>query len=246
MSSDEGPGQSGRDTLDRRLADQKLIDALRADGFTGSRYDQFQTTLVAYGISVMQSWMLSGRIFKLTAERGYPLAPTPDELDELSNDSHVRDELANMTVALALPRFRQEALVGGGWRVDGGASLTTYFMGTCLSIYPNEFRSHRTAEKRWRRANRVEAIHLDPAARCGPGPDAVVTGNLGLRGDLADLDPLTAAVVALTVDGHSQGEIAELLDLPSARAAEGILYRWRTRQKRRMATADGGETHDAR
>ncbi len=34
-----------------------------------------------------------------------------------------------MTVALALPRFRELALVRGGWRYEGGASLATYFMG---------------------------------------------------------------------------------------------------------------------
>ncbi|GAA0939755.1 hypothetical protein [Virgisporangium aurantiacum] len=212
---------------------------------TGRRYERFQADLIAYGIPVLQSWMYSGHIFKLTAGRGYPLAPTPDELEELSNDLQVREELANMTVALALPRFR-EALLRGGWRVDGGASLTSYFMGTCLSVFPNEFRSHRAARTRWRRAHRLEATYLAPAAGCDPGPDVVVPGTLEICDNLAHLDHLTAAVVALRLDGHSHGETAELLDLPSARVVEGILYRWRTKQKRRMAGMDGGDTDVAR
>lgn len=252
--SDDGAARDGqaaerlqsRDNLDRRLADRKLVETLSADGFTGRRYEQFQANLIAYGIPVLQGWMYSGHIFKLTAGRGYPLTPTPDELEELSNDPQVRDELANMTVALALPRFRQEALIRGGWRVDGGASLTSYFMGSCLSVFPNEFRSHRGARSRWRRAHRLEATHLDPAAGCEPGPDVVVPGTLEICGNLADLDQLTAAVVALRLDGYSHGEIAELLDLPSARVAEGILYRWRNKQKRKMAGIDGGEDDAAR
>jgi hypothetical protein len=37
----------------------------------------------------------------------------------------MREELADITVALALPKFRDQALIGGGWRADGGASLST-------------------------------------------------------------------------------------------------------------------------
>ncbi len=48
-----------------------------------------------------------------------------------------------MTVAKALPRFKEHALAGGGLRFEGGASLPTYFTGACLYIFPNEFRARR-------------------------------------------------------------------------------------------------------
>jgi hypothetical protein len=91
-------------------------------------------------MGVMRGWMHSGYIFKLCAARGFALHPSDFELEELSRDSDVREELAIVTVALALPRFREHALVGGGWRFDGGATLSTYFMGGRLYVFPNELR----------------------------------------------------------------------------------------------------------
>jgi hypothetical protein len=67
-----------------------------------------------------------------------------------------------MIVALALPRFREHALIGGGWRLDGGASLPTYFMGACLYIFPNEFRKRRVYQQKHARALRGEAVKLEP------------------------------------------------------------------------------------
>jgi hypothetical protein len=78
--------------LERRLADQKLRDALAAEEFTGPRYRRFEGELAAYGISVLRGWMHSGHIFKLTAGRGFQLSPTEYELEELVRDSDVREE----------------------------------------------------------------------------------------------------------------------------------------------------------
>lgn len=46
-------------------------------------------------------------------------------------------------------------------------------------------------------------------------------------------DPRTRATVALTIDGYAQEEIQQLLGATSIRAIEGLLYRWRTKAKRR-------------
>jgi hypothetical protein len=80
--------------------------------------------------------MHSGYLFKLTASRGYLLNPSDIELEELRRDHEARDELATMTVAVALPKFRERALIGGGWTYEGGASLPTYFMGPASTSSP--------------------------------------------------------------------------------------------------------------
>jgi hypothetical protein len=103
-----------QESLQRRLADQKLLQVLAADGFAGPRYNRFVSELAAYGISVLRGWMHSGYVFKLAAARGRDLHPTEWELERLVRDSDVREELANMTVALALPRFRENALIAAG------------------------------------------------------------------------------------------------------------------------------------
>ena len=241
-SIDPDLGEEARrrqESLLRRLADQKLLQVLASDDFTGARYDRFVSELAAYGISVLRGWMHSGYIFKLAAARGRNLHPTEWELERLVRDSDVREELANMTVALALPGFRERALLGGGWSVDGGASVPTYFMGACVHGFPNQFRTWSKYEQRHDQAAWQEGTLYPPVTEPTRDPALIAIGNIRVLADLEGLDERTAAVVALTVDGYSQDEIAEMLDLPSARAVEGILYRWR--EKAKLAMRRGGE-----
>lgn len=108
-----------QESLERRMADRQLLKVLSSENFTGPRYVRFTEELARYGISVLRGMMHSGYVFKLVALRGYALNPTESELEELVRNSDVRDELATMTVARALPRFRKHALVDGGWRFEG-------------------------------------------------------------------------------------------------------------------------------
>ncbi|MCZ0211341.1 hypothetical protein OZK63_38935 [Streptomyces sp. UMAF16] len=234
----EREAQRAKENIDRRMADQRLLQMLSEDGFKGPQYDRFVQELVRYGISVLRAWMHSGYIFKLVAQRGYGLKPHELELEELASNSELREELAYMTVALALPRFRQRAFIDGGWSFSGGASITTYFMGACLYDFPNEFRKYRAAEERQRRALRQQE-HYQPRVSSLNVADEVL-GNLRVLDDLNGIDDVrTRAAVALTLDGYTQAEIQELLDAASERAVEALIYRWRTKTKRQMRKEDG-------
>jgi DNA-directed RNA polymerase specialized sigma24 family protein len=218
-------------SIDRRLADGRLVAMLEQDGFQGPLYDRFVEELVRYGISVLRGWMHSGYIFELAAQRGFGLNPHELDLEDLATDSDLREELATMTIARALPRFRQQALVDKGWTPEGGASITTYFMGACAYDFPNEFRRHRTSEARQHRALRREKeLYSPPVSRISVAEG--VLGNLRVLDELGEItDPRLKAVVALTLDGYSQEEIRELVDAATVRAVEGLMYRWRTKAK---------------
>ena len=137
-----------------------------------------------------------------------------------------------MTVALALPRFREQALVGGGWRFEGGASLATYFMGACLYVFPNEVRKRRAQRKKWRlQDNGDPGLAPPPAEGRTDDPCVITVGNQRVCEDLMRVDERTRAIVALTIDGWSQEEILELLDETSVRAIEGVLHRWRKKEQ---------------
>ncbi|WP_217235545.1 hypothetical protein [Streptomyces sp. AC555_RSS877] len=222
-----------QENLDRRMADQQMVRLLSESGFAGGHYVRFQDVLARYGISVLRGWLYSGYVFKLVALRGFDLKPHELELEELVRDSDLREELAMMTVARALPVFRQRALVEAGWRSDGGASIATYFMGACAYEFPNEYRRHRVQQKRWHRGQATEEITTEGRfAMRGVAED--VLGNLRVLQDLRDIeDPRTRAAVALTIDGYTQEEIQQLVDATSIRAIEGLLYRWRTKARQR-------------
>ncbi|MFD7653960.1 hypothetical protein ACFV4N_08275 [Actinosynnema sp. NPDC059797] len=144
--ADDVEAQAAAERLHRRLADQRQVELLREDGFAGPRYEWFATELVGYGVAVLHSWILRGTIYQRTAEWGRPVT-CPDSLREnLHRSADSRQELIGEVVAHALRKFRQDALEGGEWSFDGGASLRTFFLNACVFAFPAVFR-------RWVREN---------------------------------------------------------------------------------------------
>jgi DNA-directed RNA polymerase specialized sigma24 family protein len=226
------------DRLKRRIGDSRLLARLSENGFEGIEYEIFADDLARYAIPVLRGWMYSGYIFFLAAKRGYRLAPSDAELDQLRRDSALRDELAIMTVAKALRFFRSRALLAGGWTVDGGASLTTYFTGSCVFVFPNEFRRHRRTQQRWREQDLLDNRGFIAAASAAQDPAGIVAGNLWVEGCLDQLDERARAIVELRMDDYSQAEIVEMLGETSIRAIEGVLYRLRTGEMARLKRKD--------
>lgn len=224
---------------ERLPADHEIVAALAASGFAGPRYDRFRDELAKYAMGVLCAWMHSGYVFALVARNGFALHPTETELRDLQFDKDMREELARMIVAVALRRFREHALVGGGWRADGGASLKTYFMGNCLYAFPNEFRRHRSDRQRWQRQDDVSQAITASLSEEMTDPGDVVAGAHRVREDFKRMNPREQAIVALRMDGYQEDEIAEMLGENSVRAVEGVLYRLRIRERQRIR--QGGE-----
>jgi hypothetical protein len=228
----EGPA-SGT-SLERRRADERLVRQLAADGFRGPRYEQFESVLIRYGVGTLKGWMRTGYVFAVTASRGYPLAPTEAELRVVREDEDLRNGLAWMTVAIALPRFTDRALRSGGWTVHGGAGLTTYFMGFTIPVFANEFRHFRRERQQARRQDAAAAL-LEEIRPPAEDPAAIVAAHDKARQDLDRLAPKVARIVELHVAGYEHDEIARRLPELTSRAVEGVLYRWRREERRRRA-----------
>lgn len=213
-----------------RLGDAQLLTRLTKAGFKGSEYDKFEGDLIAYALPVLRGWLYTGYVFTLTAKRGWALYPSDLELDRLRSDSDLRNDLAMMTIAQALPFFLERALQNGNWSVEGGANLTTYFTGACARMFPNEFRLHRRESKKLSRLVLQEDHLLDTSTAAPNDPSRICIGDQWVIDSLKDLEPKTKAVVELTLAGYEQSEIGEMLDL-TERAVEGRLYRFRTAMK---------------
>lgn len=235
------------EVLQRRLQDQRLLQDLAENRFEGPRYRAFEEVLVRYAVSVMRGWLHSGHVFRLAKLRGYDLHPSEPELTSLATVSDARDELAMMTVAVALPGFRVNALIKGGWKANLGASLTTYFMGACVFVFPNEFRKIRVQRSRWNKSDQALARDRDEhvanyerAEWRSTEPASAVTGFAELESHLASVSPREAALVLGSLAGYTQAEMVEMFGEPSARAIEGALYRWRQNCQRDMKQKGGG------
>ncbi|MET8848457.1 hypothetical protein [Amycolatopsis sp. NPDC004625] len=200
------------DSAERRRRDLDLRNELAQADFEGGGWDLFANELAKYGIAVMVVWMRTHRIFAecarvFGARRGKKFGlPAPPH--DWSAEDHA--DLSALVVAKALATFKQRALLDEGWSASGGASLSTYFIGTCIYEFPNLY-------KQWH-AQHTAALH-GPARRVvgvisgSPAdPAATVTQADQARRALAGLpDRKTRIVVKLVADGYTQDEIAEAL-----------------------------------
>jgi Sigma-70, region 4 len=230
-------GRRQLDSLQRREADQKLLDELVAAGFKGPLYRRFEDELIRYGLGALKGWMYTGYIFRLIDNKimkngkKMMLNATDSEREQIRRDGDLRTQLAGSTLATTLPKFRDRALQRGGWTLDGGASLTTYFMGATLYSFPNEFHRFRRERTTQLRQDHAAITYEDGTHSADPAR-AVVQDQV-VQDALLRLPPRTAAIVQLHLLGHSHQEIAESLSDPSERAIEGVLHRWRTSERKR-------------
>lgn len=222
-SEDRG-GDKDRGNLDRRLADQKLVEAFAASGFTGPLYADFSAEMVRYGMSVTEAWLYSGRIFTLLSERGIRLNTSTWESQCLRNDPEAIGDITDVAVAMAWHKFEERALRGGEWKATGGATLSTYFMGRVIYEVPGPF-------KQWRRQLHEAAKHdlrrHMPSTRFRQGLDPAVQAadDCAMHMVLNLLPEPQQHAILLKAAGYDHGQIAEALALCSTRAVEGLVRR---------------------
>jgi RNA polymerase sigma factor (sigma-70 family) len=250
--------EQARDEVERlaqrvrqHAADRKLFEVVCAERFAGRRWRRMGDDLVRYGLAVMDAWMRSGYVFSKVDEIGRPLVHTDTEMLELARDRDLREELCAETVARALKNFRDQALAGRGWHPDGGASLTTFFVGACMQAFNNEFRRWSRHERRWGHSRSSEPQNLIDRGgelaevQRGPhlfaDPARAAADEDHMHRVLNELIDVERAIVVLTDEGYSQEEIGEVLGI-SERAVEGRLYRLRQKdiRGRLRESKDGG------
>lgn len=122
--------------MNRFHEDSELYNELASANFQGDRWQAFAYALAQYGHAVVKAWLVTGEMFVRCKRKGCYPGPAPGWWSEED-----RDALANETVATALVSFRNDALIGGRWSPEGGASLKTYFIGSCVLAFPNVFRT---------------------------------------------------------------------------------------------------------
>ena len=220
----------------RRAQDAALFQVLAEQEFAGRSYRRFEDELARYGLSVMKGWLFTGHIFQVTSSRHIMVMKNDALLHEVSASADARDELANATVAVALTKFRKMAAAGTGWKPDGGASLTTYFMGACVLAFPNEWRRLVVANEKWRRQTSAsvesempnvvaEERGFDTGQTIGRNPATIAVSRAHSEQLINTLKPREQKIVLATDAGYSQEEIAEMFGEKSKRAVEGVLYR---------------------
>lgn len=222
----------------RLAGDARVVDALRADGFNGSRYRKFAGQLMAYGWPIMLSWNSTAEIFRQTSLIGRPV-PGREIIHDWDRDD--RSEVATDTVLAGLELFRTHALENGRWTPEGGATLTTYYVGACVRafrpVYIRWSREHMT-----RQAMQAIPLGHDEADPLDGIPDQRAADPYhaaALQDEIDRILPLLTDVqvrigIGWRAAGCTQGEAAAMANL-TEKALERRLSR--VRVKLRAVTA---------
>lgn len=219
----EDSGSNFDDLRNRLLGDIELVDRLKEENFAGPLWEMFKSELVAYALPVMESFIRSGRIFQMVAERGRPVPKpewfTPDDADEIVAD----------VVFEGLTLFSAQ-LRNNSWNPDGGATLATYMTGSCVLSFPNVFRRFERSHSRWSAHSFVADVNEFRSVfyvRTERSAEDTVLAQYSVRSALADLSDARQRLIAMTALEMSQAEIAKELGI-SRKAVERQLSRART------------------
>ncbi|GAA2696905.1 MULTISPECIES: RNA polymerase sigma factor [Actinosynnema] len=216
-----------------RLLYQRMVDA----GFQGVEYEILRGELAAYALPVIRAWIRRGEIFTRTGGIGRPLTVTdPDRQALLDVDERIG--LACETVARALTLFHRRALAGTGWSAQGGASLTTYFVGACVAEFPTVFRAWQRERARWAPTTASAPPAAGDHGPVAQDPAVEVVTREEVMGILARMPDKVRQILSLmALRGDTQAEVARELGL-TERAVEGRLYRHRSEFRRREKGRD--------
>jgi DNA-directed RNA polymerase specialized sigma24 family protein len=233
-ASSEAESPADAQTHRERVANDELVVAtLEREGLKGPAWEEFTEALVAYAYQCLLGWIRSGLIVLRCRERGIPL-PTGFMVTLREGDA---EQLTEEILADAVLGF-QELLRQGRWSLEGGASLATFFVGQCITRFPNLYRV-------WLRDRRptswVPISELDEssarvayARQIDPADAAIAAVELQRVSD--ELDERTLHAVVLQELGYQVVEIAELLG-ESPKAIEMVLYHHRRRMREKGGTA---------
>lgn len=241
-----------------RLADHRLIEQVRyemmqerprrvasVDGeedvvitWDGFAYHQLFDDLWLYALPVVKALLKRNHMGRLL-QRYVPERPftmRSEDMVVLAHSYDERTELAVDIIAKAVEQFRKKAITPGKseWKPSmRGASLRTYFIGTCALVYPRAYQKwSKTRKGKLDLVASHHEINFDDIggiiARDLADPAAVA----GIRADLKKLidvaTPTTKLILGLLAQDMTQVQIADELGL-TVRAVNRRLAHFRER-----------------
>ncbi|MFF2367800.1 hypothetical protein ACFVU0_34510 [Streptomyces sp. NPDC058122] len=220
------------ETALRLRTDCLLLEELRASSFNGRLYDAYRNELARYGLDVLAVWIRSGKIARMCREKGRPV--TTHELRSMSWEKDELAELAIETVSYGLHYFFNKVLQPGRWKPERGATLKTFFLGSCVLQFPNAYQRWLNESYQWRQMvdSRVAVEDVYPCTGQGDQTADFVLDRQTAKELLDSIpDPQTRAAAHLVMWGYTYAEAGAQVGL-SDRALEGRFRRIRAKPRR--------------
>jgi hypothetical protein len=219
-----------RERLLQRQREGEVVEELRAQGFTGPKYEILKTELVLYVMPVLRCWIRLGRIYRECRAAGRPIKVADHERAHLAKDFDERLSLAGLVAAKGLVLLHDRAFLGGQWTPEGGASLRTFYVGACVLAFPGVFRAWQRQEERRRRDEPVDDVRENDRPlfhRMAADPAEAIANEQFLIGKVDQLPERIRPIAArLLVTDETLKDIGNAVGL-NDRQVEGRLKRFR-------------------
>lgn len=175
-------------------------------------------------------------LWRYDPSRWVPISPEDQVV--LRNSEEERDGLALDVISRAVVDFRRNALLKRRWTPTGGASLRTYFIGTCALHFPRAYSAwSKTRSEQIDILARRHGIAMEDIGRqvsdLAADPAVQVANRDALRQMIDMAQPQTRLILGLIMQDRTHAEIADELGM-TRRAIEGRLRSFRRRVDKRQ------------
>jgi hypothetical protein len=222
--------------------DAERVALVASKGFQGPHYEQLAADLYKYAYPRLLKKIRTSEVVALTLKSKTPICVSDEDRITLNRSQHDRDELAVYTIDKALRQFTAELKKGAYQPQDHvgrngrPASLSSFFFGMCLLVYPRVYavwqreRTDQFLAEADKMSNDALARAFGHAAE-DPVPADVAKACAAIARMLDRAKPRMAAVMRLTIEGYNQSEIADQLNLVVG-DVENDRYRFRQKVKK--------------
>ena len=207
-----------------------LFELLKSQNFSGRDYDDFEVEIMDYGFATIRKWIREGDLITECSKASSWPVPNHSQtrLDLLTQEEI--SELAADIVVDATMKFKQKALIDGGWDPNKRASLRTYFVGRCKLSAINELKrlaKRRQDEEIFDHRGYEQLLEIPSRDMT---PEQLLESDEELRAIAGVLNEQEEATLAMHLRGLSHKEIAQTLGITPG-AARKIVHRARQKIK---------------
>jgi DNA-directed RNA polymerase specialized sigma24 family protein len=204
---------------DTRLdADRRRAEALRALGQDHDRFIEYGLNLRDYGINTLIKQWRTGELRPIVHHKTRIKLPPPPS-------SWLDDDVSGLiaeAVIRSVEPFMQSAILQGGWQPEGGASIKTYFIGSCYFTFATDYRREYRAEMKASKMLERKKLDLELDViryvhhTVGRGPEQTALNRAEIRRLLAlATHTRIPEIVFLLADGMTSNEVGAALGMTS-------------------------------
>jgi hypothetical protein len=227
----EGPARSDVRSYAVAGADAAMVELVRRGGPGSVEYRYLRDALVEAALGALSS-MGPRRILRELRLRGlFVPNPPPTSFDE------ELPVLRYGAVRAVIDTFMDRQIMAGGWEPNGKVLLSTFFVDKVIYRFATDYRRYCREESLRGSfdtpvsgSDVLEADITSLSSERAADPEATIVDRVAIRDLLPAVSAEVAEIVMLTAQGHTQREIARMMNTTEAKVSAALRRLRRSRR----------------